>query len=243
MALDIADIIVQPILGGNGRTGSRSLAARYNPQLDPMSLINANQLAKNYGAQEVFAGISASVPQGARIALVGVNGIGKSTLLRVLAGFEQPDRGSCHTAKGLEVGYLPQELKLVSDWDRYLDESIEEFCLTAFENLQEMEKRLNELEQVMADPRRAEKAVNQYGTLQEKFELAGGYSYRAEIQRVLRGLGFGQDQFNQPLRTLSGGERTRANLARLLLENPDLLVLDEPTNHLDIAAVTWLVGL
>lgn len=205
-----------------------------------MSLIQAQALAKHYGAHEVFADISVSVPQGARIALVGLNGIGKSTLLRVLAGFEQPDHGNCHTAKGLTIGYLPQELKLVQDWEKYLDESVEAFCLTAFDHLQVMEQKLSELEQAMADPRQAEEAVNRYGSLQEQFELAGGYHYRAETQRVLRGLGFNQAQFDQRLRTLSGGERTRANLARLLLENPDLLVLDEPTNHLDIEAVTWL---
>jgi ATP-binding cassette subfamily F protein 3 len=232
-------IIVQPWAGPVARRGR---VARYNPRLDPMSLLQASELEKAYGAQDVLQGISLAVPHQARIALVGPNGIGKSTLLRVLVGLDKPDGGRLQRARNLSIGYLPQEAHTGGRLQQLLDQSLWACALDAFQELRQTETRLNELEQQMADPGQAATALDSYGPLQETFERAGGYAYQAEAKRVLRGLGFGPEQFEQPLGLLSGGERTRALLGRLLLEDPDLLVLDEPTNHLDVEAIEWLEG-
>ena len=207
-----------------------------------MSLITATNLAKSYGAHVVFEGVSATVPRQARIALVGPNGIGKTTLLRLLAGLEKPDQGQLQRAQALRIGYLPQEVSFSRSAKSAIRQTLWESCLEAFADILAQEVELTRLEKAMADPRRADKAIKRYGPLQEAFELAAGYTYPTRIRRVLNGLGFSPEEYNRPLDQLSGGERTRALLARLLLENPDILILDEPTNHLDIAAVEWLEG-
>lgn len=234
------DIIVQPRGASGGVGAPRHGPVRYNRRLDPMSLLQANDLWRSYGAHDVLKGVEVSVPHQARIALVGSNGVGKSTLLRILAGLDRPDSGRVRRARNLRIGFLPQEAKASTRWGGLLKQTLRRVSVNAFASLLEMEAELAELEQRMTDPRKAEAAVTRYGQLQEDFERAGGYSYEAEIQRVLRGLGFGQDQFDQPLDLLSGGERTRALLARLLLEDPDVLLLDEPTNHLDLDSIEWL---
>jgi ATP-binding cassette subfamily F protein 3 len=233
-------IIVQPLNGKARRAAHRPRPARYNRRLDPMSLIQASDLSKSYGAHDVFSGLSLSIPHQARIALVGPNGIGKSTLLRVLAGYERPDAGHIQRAKSLDIGYLPQEAQASDRWSEEKQRSLQAICLDAFDHLQRMMEELARLEAAMADPRQAADALEDYGPIQERFEREGGYRYEAETLRVLRGLGFDDRQFDQPIGTLSGGERTRAYLARLLLEDPGLLILDEPTNHLDIDAIEWL---
>ncbi|MEW6568483.1 MAG: ABC-F family ATP-binding cassette domain-containing protein [Chloroflexota bacterium] len=205
-----------------------------------MSLIAAFDLAKSYGAQDVFEGVTVAIPHQARIALIGPNGIGKTTLLRLLAGLEATERGQVQRARGLRIGFLPQEAGF--DDGVSIEATLWEHCLVSFRELRRQEVELARLEAEMGDPRRAADALARYGPLQETFERAGGYAYTARIQQVLRGLGFEDVDFSRPLRQLSGGERTRAFLARLLLEDPDLLLLDEPTNHLDVAAVEWLEG-
>ncbi|MGA9531904.1 MAG: ABC-F family ATP-binding cassette domain-containing protein [Anaerolineales bacterium] len=205
-----------------------------------MSLLQASDLSKSYGAHDVFHGISLSIPHQARTALVGPNGMGKSTLLKLLAGFEKPDSGRILRAKSIDIGYLPQEAQASARWSEEKHRSLQAICLDAFDHLQQMTEELARLEAAMADPRQAADALENYGPMQEAFEREGGYQYEAETLRVLRGLGFDDSQFGQPIGTLSGGERTRAFLARLLLEDPDLLILDEPTNHLDIDAIEWL---
>jgi len=207
-----------------------------------MSLITVTNLAKSYGAHDVFEGVSIAVPHQARIALVGPNGIGKTTLLRLLAGLEKPDQGQVQRARALRIGYLPQEVSFSRSPMSTIGHTLWESCLEAFADLLAQEAELTRLEEAMADPRRADRAMARYGPLQEAFERAAGYTYPTRIRRVLNGLGFSPDEYSQPLEQLSGGERTRAMLARLLLEDPDLLILDEPTNHLDIAAVEWLEG-
>lgn len=199
-----------------------------------MSILTTSNLAKSFGADDIFSGVTLSIPRGARIAIVGPNGIGKTTLLRILVGLEEPSAGSLQRAKGLKIGYLPQEAEL-SSGDTLWDE-----CLTAFTELRRQESELLQLEEQMADPEQREEALARYGAAQETFELQGGYIYETRIRQVLSGLGFKPDDFTRPLDQLSGGQRTRAFLARLLLSDPDLLVLDEPTNHLDMAAVEWL---
>jgi ATP-binding cassette, subfamily F, member 3 len=199
-----------------------------------MSLISATQLSKSFGVLDLFSDLTFSVPNRARIAIVGPNGIGKTTLLRILAGLEMPSNGQVHRARNLRQGYLPQEAVLDSDLTLW------EECLSVFASLRQMEAELAELEQRMGDPSQAEEALERYGTLQAEFDHRGGYTYPIQIRQVLSGLGFDEADYAMPLVHLSGGQRTRAVLARLLLSNPDLLILDEPTNHLDIAAVEWL---
>ncbi|TFH37834.1 MAG: ABC-F family ATP-binding cassette domain-containing protein [Anaerolineales bacterium] len=212
----------------------------YNPPQDPMSLIQAESLSKSYGIQDVFTGVNLALPRQARVALIGVNGVGKSTLLRLLAGMETPDRGHVQRARNLRIGYLPQE-SIDSRQDLLTaDETLWELALGAFAALGSIESQLAELEAVMADPDQVDRALQQYGELQEVFEREGGYTYQAQARQVLRGLGFEEHDFNRPLQQFSGGEKTRAHLVRLLLDDPELLILDEPTNHLDLEAVEWL---
>lgn len=206
-----------------------------------MSLISAADLAKSYGAEDLFERVTLAIPHQARIALVGPNGIGKTTLLRVLIGLERPDGGSVQRARNLRHGYLPQVVEHGA-FAGGESQTLWELGLGAFAELRAQESRLATLETEMADPRRAAQALAAYGPLQEAFELAGGYAYLSRLRQVLNGLGFAAEEFDWPLERLSGGERTRARLARLLLEDPDLLILDEPTNHLDLQAIEWFEG-
>jgi len=199
-----------------------------------MSILTASGLAKSYGAQDVFWDVSIQIARDDKIGLVGPNGEGKTTLLRILAGLEEPTAGTVHRARGLRVGYLPQIVDLDSERTVYAE------MLTAFADLRAQQAELRRLEEAMADPARREEAMRRYADLLTRFELAGGYTYEARIRQVLAGLGFSAEEWDQPLGQLSGGQKTRALLARLILEDPDLLLLDEPTNHLDLAALEWL---
>ena len=199
-----------------------------------MSLLTANKLGKFYGADEILSDISIAIPAGARIALVGPNGAGKTTLINILAGIDLATSGAVHVARDARISFLPQRPELAGEhslWDEHLK---------AFAGLREIESRLARLEQQMADVNTAAEALEAYGPLQAEFERRGGYSYETRIKMVLGGLGFSAAEYAMPLPQLSGGQRTRALLGRLLLEEPDLLILDEPTNHLDISAVEWL---
>ena len=201
-----------------------------------MSLITAVNLAKSFGATDIFTGISLSVPHQARIAIIGPNGIGKTTLLRILAKEDESSQGEVSMARNISIGHLPQEAGFDSP------HTLWEECLVPFEHLQEQETELQQLELAMEDPIQVDRVLEKYGRLQVKFEHEGGYTYIHRIQTILSGLGFTSDEYQAPISRLSGGERTRALLARLLLSEPDLLILDEPTNHLDIRAVEWLEG-
>jgi ATP-binding cassette subfamily F protein 3 len=201
-----------------------------------MSLINGLNLSKSFGAVDIFSRVSFSIPHGARIALVGPNGIGKTTLLRILVGLDEPSNGSVQRARGLNLGYLPQEAGL------HGTHSLWEECLKSMADLRRMEQELAVLEAAMGDPDQADAALERYGPLQATFERLDGYTYETRIRQVLSGLGFAEADFHRPVSQLSGGQRTRGVLARLLLSAPDLLILDEPTNHLDISAVEWLEG-
>ena len=199
-----------------------------------MSVIAGHNLAKSYGAQDVFAGLSFQVAHGDKVALVGPNGEGKTTLLRIMAGLETPTEGAVQRMKGLRVGYLPQTGGLSSQRALWAE------MLAVFEDLLAQQAELRRLEEAMAEPARQEAAMARYDALLMAFELAGGYEYELRIQQVLSGLGFAHETFDWPVEALSGGQQTRALLARLLLEAPDLLLLDEPTNHLDLEALEWL---
>ena len=199
-----------------------------------MSIVTANKLAKSYGAQDVFWDVSLRIARGDRIALVGPNGTGKTTLLRIIAGLETPTAGRVYRARNQRIGYLPQEADLPGQCTLY------EEMLTVFADLRAQQAELRRLEHQMADPAQREAALKRYGEALHAFELAGGYRYESEIRMVLAGLGFSEEEQHQPLSILSGGQKTRALLAKLLLSQPDLLLLDEPTNHLDLAATQWL---
>ena len=199
-----------------------------------MSLLAASGLSKFYGADEVFSRISLEIPAKARIALVGPNGAGKTTLVNILAGIDNPTEGQVTRARNTRAAYLPQRPELAGTHSLWQEQ------LQAFADLRTMETRLAKLEQAMADAEERDAALAAYGPLQADFERRGGYAYETKIKRVLTGLGFAADDHDMPLPRLSGGQKTRALLARLLLEEPDVLLLDEPTNHLDIYGVEWL---
>ena len=199
-----------------------------------MPLLTATNLSKAFGANDIFTGLTFSIPERARIAIVGPNGIGKTTLLRILAGLEEPSSGSVHRARSLHLGYLPQEATQISGGTLW------EYCLGGFTPLLKQAEQLRALALAMQAPNVDPKVVAQYGAVLSNFEQAGGYTYPTRIKQTLAGLGFEASDYERPLVQLSGGQRTRAMLARLLLESPDLLLMDEPTNHLDISAVEWL---
>jgi ATP-binding cassette subfamily F protein 3 len=199
-----------------------------------MSDLTVSNLAKSYGPDDIFEGVSCGIPHGAKIALVGPNGSGKTTLLRAIAGLEEPTAGTIHRAKGLDVGYLPQQADFSGTGTLW------EAMLEVFTDLRSQAAELRCLESRMADSEARDEVLARYGSALEAFELAGGYTYERRIKQVLSGLGFDESDFRCPVAQLSGGQKTRALLARLLLEEPDLLLLDEPTNHLDLAGVEWL---
>lgn len=199
-----------------------------------MSLITANNLSKSFGPNDIFEDISLSIHRGARIAIVGPNGVGKTTLLRILLGLDFPNNGSIQHAKDLTVGYLPQEATLVKEGTLW------EHCLQVFSEILTMQEALETSMAAMADPEQTEEAVARYGSLEQAFEQRGGYTYEVQIKQTLSGLGFDKKDYHRPITQLSGGQRTRALLAKILLESPDVMMLDEPTNHLDIQAVEWL---
>jgi len=197
-----------------------------------MSLLTGAGVGKYYGAQDVFKNIDFSVEVADRIGLVGPNGEGKTTLLEILAGVQEATTGQLQSRRGLRVGYLPQDppvLTGVTLWQGMLE---------AFAELRRLEVELTALAQRLDDA----EVLPRYSVLQTEFERRQGYTYETRIRTVLMGLGFGEGDFQLDMAHLSGGQRTRSLLAKLLLEEPDLLLLDEPTNHLDLVAVEWLEG-
>lgn len=201
-----------------------------------MAILSTVDLGKYYGAHEVFSALTLAAHHDERIALVGPNGCGKSTLLDVLAGLQEPDSGNVYRARETRLGYLPQ----IPDFESA--GSLWQAMEAVFADLHALAGQLRALEQEMAADDEAARAaaMERYGHLLEQFELAGGFTYETRIKQVLSGLGFSDEEVHAPVGHLSGGEKTRALLARLLLEAPDLLLLDEPTNHLDLEGIEWL---
>jgi ATP-binding cassette subfamily F protein 3 len=205
-----------------------------------MAVLTASYIGQSFGAFDVLGGVSAHIPKDGKIGLVGPNGIGKTTLLLILAGKSKPSAGSVHLARGARLGYLPQESARAFAGRSH---TVFEELMTIFDALRADEEHLRQMESKMEAGHLTDELLQRYSKLQEQFERAGGYNYEVRIKHVLTGLGFKQTDWTLPLDHLSGGQKTRVLLARLLLEEPDLLILDEPTNHLDIEAVEWLEGI
>jgi len=203
-----------------------------------MILLTLAGVSKSFGMNCVLKDINLTLPAGARMGLIGVNGSGKSTLFRLIAGGMEPDEGTVSLVRGTRVGMLTQEADIESNL------TVKQELERVFEPVREMERRLRWLEGEIADSHEDADAVDrlsrEYARLTDRFEEAGGYEWPSRIQGVLAGLGFAKGREDQPAHILSGGEKTRLCLARLLLTQPDLLMLDEPTNHLDLEAVQWL---
>lgn len=195
-------------------------------------LITIKDLYKIVGGRELFESLQFELKEGQRVGLVGRNGSGKSTLFRVITKEEPLDGGDLFIRKGLTVGYLKQ---IPEEWQG----TGRDYLTSAFERLLEMTRKMEQLEQEMVDPDKMEKALVQYGEWQERFAQAGGYEMESSIDQVANGLEI-LHLLKQPFNHLSGGEKTKLGLAKILLESPDVLLLDEPTNHLDLPAIEWL---
>lgn len=203
-----------------------------------MILLQANQIARLFGAEVLFENIHLEIASNARIALVGRNGAGKSTLLKIIAGLEAPDKGTIAKNKTATLGYLAQDTGLDSK------ATVWEEMLTAFAEVRQMESRMRQLEidisEALPDSPGYPLLLKEYDKLQHDFTDRNGYGYENEIRSVLHGFQFDQKFYDQRINTLSGGQKTRLALARMLLQRPDILILDEPTNHLDIETLSWL---
>lgn len=202
-------------------------------------MISIEGLKVEFGVTPLFEDVSFVINKKDRIALVGKNGAGKSTMLKILAGLQKPTEGSVAVQRGVTIGYLPQVM-ILSDTRTIMAEAE-----MAFEHIFELQDRLAKMNQELAD--RTDYDSESYHELierfthdNERFLMMGGTNYRAEIERTLVGLGFSRSDFDRPTSEFSGGWRMRIELAKLLLRRPDVLLLDEPTNHLDIESIQWL---
>ena len=202
-----------------------------------MPIATAHNLTKSYGSDNVFRGVSFEIQERDRVALVGANGTGKTTLLRIIAGVEKPDAGGVAFTSGTRLGFLRQEVTFPPGL------TLRRHILSAFAKLIDLETRLEGLqERISSSPTGAtlDTLLAEHDRLQHQYEVGGGYTYENRMREVLAGLGIEEGRLDQPLETFSGGQRTRVALAELLLSERDLLLLDEPTNHLDIDATEWL---
>lgn len=207
-----------------------------------MIMLSCNNVSKSFGVETILEDISFSVNEGDKIGIVGVNGTGKTTLFKVITGIFPHDKGDIFTSKNCRLGYLEQNTNF------YSEKTIYDEVISVFSDLIEAEEELRSLEHQIASLSAKEsssgdqlkKAMDTYGKKYEEFEKKNGYAYKSEVRGTLKGLGFSDEEMNKPVNVLSGGEKTRVLLAKLLLSKPSLLLLDEPTNHLDADAIEWL---
>ena len=204
-------------------------------------MLNIHNLSVSFGGEYLFEEITFRLGAGDRVGLIGKNGAGKSTMLKILAREMEPDSGQIAADKDLKIGFLKQDIDFV-EGRTVLDESYQ-----AFEEIKRLEKKLEEINHQLAE--RTDYESEEYHQLmvdlndvQHQYEIHGGYNYQGETERILQGLGFQREDFNKLTDTFSGGWRMRIELAKLLLQQNDILLLDEPTNHLDIESIIWLEG-
>lgn len=199
-------------------------------------ILSCSNISKSFGTDSILNHVSFHIEEREKAAVVGINGAGKSTLLKIIVGELAPDEGSVVIAKGKTLGYLAQHQDLDSGRTIY-DELLE-----VKRPIIEMEERLRTLEVNMkrSQGEELESLYQTYSRLSHEFELANGYAWKSEITGVLKGLGFLEEEFSKPVSTLSGGQKTRVSLGKLLLSKPDIILLDEPTNHLDMESIAWL---
>lgn len=206
-----------------------------------MVVLTVSNVNKSFGAEELFSSVTFSVNDNDRMAIVGANGTGKSTLLKMIIGkesitpsFADGTKGAIFFAKGIKYGYLSQDVI------ESLDNTLKEEALLVYKDLIQMEKDLEVLTNRYAEDPTNELLAKQYGRMQSEFESKGGYDYHYKVDMMLSKFGFSEDVVNRPIKTFSGGERTKMAFVKLLLLEPEILILDEPTNHLDVSTIDWL---
>lgn len=205
-----------------------------------MIVISANNVKLSYGIDVILKSVNMSINEGDKVALIGANGAGKSSLFKILTKEITEYQGEVFIDKNKTLGYLSQSMNLDTE------KTIHEEALSVFQNLMDMEKKMLFLEEEMKKPyeeenhKEHEEIITSYIRLQEEYDIHGGHTYKGEVHKVLRGLGFLEEEFEKRVEILSGGQKTRVALARLLLSNPEIILLDEPTNHLDLNAIEWL---
>ena len=199
-------------------------------------ILSCNNISKSFGADIIIKSCSFNIEDHEKAAIVGINGAGKSTLLKIITGEEPADTGIVTLAKDKTLGYLAQQQDLQSD------RSIYDELLSVKQYILDMESELRRIEAAMnsASGDELEALMNRYTNLNHEFEMNNGYAYKSEITGVLKGLGFTEEDFSLHVNTLSGGQKTRVSLGKLLLSKPDIIMLDEPTNHLDMESISWL---
>lgn len=199
-------------------------------------ILSCNNISKSFGTDVIIKSCSFNIEDHEKAAIVGINGAGKSTLLKIITGIEPADTGLVTLAKDKTLGYLSQQQNLNSD------NTIYDELLSVKHYILDMEAQLRRIENQMksADDEALETLMKKYSDLNHEFELNNGYAYKSEITGVLKGLGFAEEDFTLNVNTLSGGQKTRVALGRLLLSKPDIILLDEPTNHLDMESITAL---